>query len=148
MKNKHLWRASAVVVIWVLVLTGCRTTVGSSGFASVEIQQHSTEEILQTTAAVFRDDGYTLRSADGGRLVFERHGSTVNRVVYGSWGNDVVLRVSTQIVPLTPASSRLQCQASMVRHAGDRVLEDEQLLANFRSAPFQSLLNETARRLK
>ena len=43
-------------------LLGCHTPAGSSGFASVEIGKHSTEEILITTAAVSREDGYTLRS--------------------------------------------------------------------------------------
>ena len=147
MKSKLAQGLAALLLLWVVALSGCRTS-GTDGFASVQIKGHKTDEILQTTAAVFRADGYTLRSADGGQLVFERNGSTLNRVAYGNWGNDVVLRVRVRLEPVTADTYRLQCQAWMVRYAGDRILEDEQRLANFRSGPFQKLLDETAQQLK
>jgi len=140
--------AGLLAVLLGVVSSGCYSMKGSSRFASVEIHGRSNQQILQTTAAVFRDDGYFLRSAVGDELIFERAGSSLNQVAYGSWGSGVTLRVRTQVVPLGHDSTLLQCQASMVRNAGDRILEDEQWLGSFRSAPFQSLLDETARKLK
>ena len=151
MKNTLAWRASALALLWTLLLTGCRSLSESetAGFASVDIRGHSTEEIIQTTAVVFREDGYTLRTAEGTRLTFEKDGSGLGHLAYGGWGSGaVVLRVRTELVPGAAGVLRLQCGASMVRYAGDRVLEDEQRLAKARRAPFQSLLDETARRLK
>jgi hypothetical protein len=140
--------AGLLAVLLGVASSGCYSMKGSSSFASVEIRGHLNQQILQTTATVFRDDGYVLRSAVGDELIFERAGSSANQVAYGSWGSGVVLRVRAQVVPLGQGLTRLQCQASMVRNAGDRILEDEQWLGSFRSGPFQSLLDEAARRLK
>ena len=148
MKNKLSWGFTALALIGAVLSSGCRTSAGSSGFASAMIAGHSAEEVRQTTAAVFREDNYMLRSANGPQLVFERNGTTMGRAAYGSYGNDVVERVRVQTVVFSPESVRLQCQASVVRHAGDRVLEEEQFLAEVRSGPYQKLMDETARRLK
>lgn len=150
MNNKLLsgLGALALALFVVAAFTACRSTPGSSNFASVEIRGHGVEEIRHTAAAVFRADGYALRSADGGQLLFERSGSTLNSLAYGNWGDDVVLRVRAQTIYLTTNTYRLQCQAAMVRYAGDRIMEDEQGLANFRRGPFQKLLDDTAAQLK
>jgi hypothetical protein len=148
MQKRNTWGLGALVIVSILVFSGCRSSSGSSGFASVEIRGHTTDEIRQTAVAVFREDGYALSSANGSRLVFERNGSSLNRMAYGSYGNDVMLRVRLETEWVTAGSYRLNCEAWMVRHAGDRILEDEQELARVRRAPFQKLLDETARRLK
>jgi hypothetical protein len=58
------------------------------------------------------------------------------------------VRVRAQLVDLGTGSSRLQCQAYMVRNASDSFFEDESALLNIRSVPYQSLLNKVAARLK
>lgn len=146
--NYKLLSGLGAVALALVIFSGCRSTPGSSNFASVEIRGHGVEEIRHTAAAVFRADGYALRSAEGGQLIFERGGSTLNSLAYGNWGDDVVLRVRAQTIYLTTNTYRLQCQAAMVRYAGDRIMEDEQGLANFRRGPFQKLLDDTAAQLK
>jgi hypothetical protein len=59
-----------------------------------------------------------------------------------------MVRVKVDIVSLSGDSQRLQCQAYIVRNAGDSFFEDEQRLANIRSGPYQSLLNKVAKQLK
>ena len=106
MKNKLSWGLSALALVCAVLSSGCRTSSGSSGFASVVIAGRSAEEVRQTAAAVFREDGYMLRSANSGQLIFERDGTTMGRVAYGSYGNDVMQRVRVQTVEIGRASCR------------------------------------------
>ena len=51
-------------------------------------------------------------------------------------------------IALTDDMPDLQCQAYVVKDAGDSFFEDEQKLANVRRGPYQSLLNKVANQLK
>ena len=125
---------------------------GSASFASVKIANHSPEEIAQTTTQVFLADGYR-GGGTGGRMVFEKEGSRMDNIAYEGivgthYGAQTVLRVKAEIVDLGHGVHRLQCQAYMVRDAGQGFMEEEQRLANVRSRPYQSLLNRVADQLK
>jgi hypothetical protein len=63
-------------------------------------------------------------------------------------GAQTLVRVKMDLVNLGSGSYRLQCQAYVVRGAGDAFFEEEQRLANVRSGPYQSLLNKVAKQLK
>jgi hypothetical protein len=125
----------------------------SASFASVTIPNHSAEEIAAATAQVFGADGYRGGTTGPGEMVFEKEASratTLSREglvdTYG--GARTVNRVRVQIVSLSGASSyRLQCQAYIVRDAGD-LLEDQVPLTNLRSGPYRSLLNKVKKQLK
>ena len=64
------------------------------------------------------------------------------------YGAVTIIRVRVSLVDLGSGKHRLQCQASMVSGAGDSFFENEARLANFRSGPYQDLLDEVAKRLK
>ena len=63
------------------------------------------------------------------------------------YGATTVVRVRAQLVDLGAGTSRLQCQAYMVRNANDSFFQDESRLINARSTPYQNLLNKVAKRL-
>ena len=123
-----------------------------ASFASVNIQGHSMEEIAAATAKVFGEDGYTGGLAGPGKLVFQQEASRATTFsqegLYAtSQGAKTMNRVRVEIVPLSgSAGYRLQCQAYIVRDAG-AMLEDEVRLANFRSGPYQRLLNKVKKNL-
>lgn len=124
----------------------------SASFASVTISGKSAAEIRDATVAVFRQDGYRA-SAAGQQLIFEREGSRANTIsrdglVAAQAGAATLVRVRVELVDLGSGSYRLQCQAYMVSSAGDAFFEDEHRLANFRSEPYQDLLDEVAKQLK
>jgi hypothetical protein len=58
------------------------------------------------------------------------------------------VRVRTEIVTLNAEKKRLQCQAYVVKNAGDSFFEDEQRLTNIRSRPYQNLLDKVADKLQ
>lgn len=124
----------------------------SASFASVTLSGKSAGQIRDATVAVFRENGYRVY-ASGQQLVFEREGSLANTIsrdglVAAQAGAVTIVRVRAELVDLGDGSQRLQCQAYMVSNAGDRFIESEARLANFRSRPYQNLLDEVAKRLK
>ena len=142
-------------VLLAMTVTGCHSLnqPGSASFASVVIAGRSTAEIQEATAVVFRANGYAGRSNGSGQMVFEKEGTRANNLAYNGvvgthYGAQTIVRVKTELLDLGDGSHRLQCQAYMVRNAGDSFFEEEQRLANVRRGPYQTLLDEVAKRLK
>jgi hypothetical protein len=135
-------------------LGGCHLGQPSSGsFASVVIQHHSAAEIAATAEQVFRENGYAGGASGPGQMVFNKEGSRANTIsrdglIAAQAGATTIVRVRAELVDLDGGSHRLQCHAFMVSGAGDSFFEDEHRLANFRSRPYQKLLDEVAKRLK
>jgi hypothetical protein len=124
----------------------------SASFASVTINGKSPAEIRDATIAVFRENGYQMFGSSQG-LTFEKEGTKGNSIAYdgfvGShYGAVTIVRVKAELVDLGKGARRLQCQTYMVSGAGDSFFEDEHRLANFRSGPYQDLLDEVAKKLK
>jgi hypothetical protein len=146
---------TAGIALAAIVVTGCSSMgqPASASFASVQFSGKSAKEIRDTTMAVFREESFRVFIADSGQLVFDREGSRANAVarnglVAAQAGSVTVVRVRADVVELAPATHRLHCQAYMVTDADDAFFEQEDRLANFRSGPYQKLLDEVARRLK
>ena len=144
-----------LVLVCAILIPGCGSLgqPASASFASVVIANRSVEQIQQTTAAVFQENGYRGRRSPDGMLVFEKEGSRADTIardglVAAQSGAVTLVRVKTEVVELGSGSRRLQGQAYMVTGAGDSFFEDEVRLTNFRSGPYQKLLNEVAKRLK
>ena len=143
------------IALTAIAATGCRSMgqPASASFASVVITGRSIVQIRDTTMAVFRENGYVASAADAQQLVFDKEGSRLNTIsrdglVATQAGASTLIRVKVELVELGPGSYRLQCHAFMVSGAGDSFFEEEHRLANFRSGPYQGLLNEVAKRLK
>jgi hypothetical protein len=124
----------------------------SASFASVTISGKSAGEIRDATIAVFRENGYQVFGSSQG-LTFEKEGSKANSIsrdglVGSHYGAVTIIRVRAELVDLGHGAQRLQCQAYMVSGAGDAFMENESRLANFRSGPYQDLLDEVTKRLK
>lgn len=137
-----------------LIGAGCGATKPSgASFASVTIKGHSPNEIARATAQIFQEDGYVGGSMKGHPMVFQKEGSRMTDLAYQGvtdtyYGAKTLVRVKVDIVTLSDDSHRLQCQAYVVKDAGDSFFEDEQKLANIRSGPYQSLLNKVAKQLQ
>ncbi len=153
--NSFVWLGTFLSVALVaLGVTGCRSAgkPASASFASVVISDRSPAQILDTTIAVFREDGYTP-FANGPELVFDKEGSRLNTLsrdglVATQAGAVTMIRVKVAPVPLAAGVQRLQCHAFMVSGAGDSFFEDEHKLADFQGRPYQKLLDEVAKHLK
>jgi hypothetical protein len=147
-------RALASIVLGVLLVAGCHLDKpAGASFASVIITGKTPDEVCKTTGAVFQEDGYMVRVLNPARMVFEKEGSRAQALAYGGvvdthYGAVTLVRVRAELVDLGAGGQRLQCKAYMVRDAGSSFSEDESALLNFRSGPYQKLLDEVAKRLK
>lgn len=158
----HTWhhpQPSCLAVLFCLTLllagAGCSSLSepGSASFASVTLENHSAEEIVAATTQVFGADGYRGGPTGSGQMVFDKEasrGTSFARegVVGGYYGAQTVNRVRVDLVPLAGGQYRLQCKAFMVTGGSDPFFQDEVPLANIRSGPYQSLLNEVRKQLK
>jgi hypothetical protein len=120
----------------------------SSSFASVTITGNTPGQIRDAAIEVFRADGYKVTQREPSRLVFEKEGTRMNNVAYGSWvgGTPVWVRVKGSIAPAGEMTHRLQCTAFMVQDFGGPT-EEEIPVTHFHRAPYQKLLDEVAKRL-
>lgn len=137
-----------------LACASCGTLGGpaSASFASVVIKGRTADEIARTASQVFTENGF-MGGGMPDRMEFTKEGSRKDDIAYGSlgsgmYGTKTQVRVKAEVVSLGSDSHRLQCEAFMVRAAGDAFFQEEQRLSNFRRGPYQAILNETARRLK
>ena len=135
-------------------LVGCHLgQPGSASFASVVVQHHTPAEIESVTDQVFQQNGYAAYTLGSGRWLYEKEGTQANNLAYNGIvatheGAMTLVRVKTELVDLGAGTFRLQCQTYMVRNAEDSFFEEETRLSNFRSGPYQELLDEIGRRLK
>jgi hypothetical protein len=144
--------ASMLLTAFLVAGCGLGKPAGAS-FASVIIPGKTPEEICKTTGSVFQADGYKIMALTPSNMIFMKEATrgqsmAYNGVVNTSYGAVTMVRVKAELVDLGNGSQRLQCQASMVRNAGDSFFEDESRLTNLRSGPYQSLLDKVAKRLK
>ena len=124
----------------------------SASFASVSISGKSAGEIRDATIADFRENGYQVFGSSEG-LTFEKEGTKGNTLAHEGpfaayQGAVTIIRVRAALVALGSGVWRLQCQAYMVSGAGDSFFEREDKLADFRSGPYQDMLDAVAKRLK
>jgi hypothetical protein len=124
----------------------------SASFASVVIKGHTAQEIAGATVQVFGEAGYAGGVMGGNQLMFQREGSKMTNLAYegavGSfYGAQTLVRVKAEIVSLGGDMNRLQCQAYVVKGAGDAFFEEETRLTRLKAGPYRSLLNKVAERL-
>ncbi|HSR87739.1 MAG TPA: hypothetical protein VLL07_02200 [Pontiella sp.] len=132
-------------------LGGCETLSKPTGaaFASVEIKQHSRQEIEDATIRIFERAGYqSVVALD--ELVFESEGKEWMQLAYGSNialadGGPVMERVKVRIVDLTDGTYRLQCNAYVIPPGTYETKEVKLLIT--RSGPYRDLLEEIVREL-
>jgi hypothetical protein len=136
-----------------LFAAGCGSTKpASASFASVVIRGHEPAAITKATVAVFQEDGYTARAAEG-QLIFEKEASRMTNIAYeglggAHYGAQTLVRVKVSLVDVGAGAYRLQGQTYIIENAGDTFFTEEHKLKNIRSRPYQALLEAVAARLK
>jgi hypothetical protein len=145
--------AALLMTLLALTFAGCGASKpNSASFASVVIKGHTPEEIWKATVEVFQEAGYAAGSI-GDQIVFQKEGSRMTNLAYeglvgAHYGAQTLVRVKANLFNLGEGAYRLQCQAFVVKDAGDQFFQEEQRLANVRSGPYQSLLDKVAKRFK
>jgi hypothetical protein len=148
---KPAWLAAILVlVVCLLDASGCHSTdrPASASFASTTISGNTPGQIRDAAIVVFQQDGYKATRIDPNSLLFEKEGTKMNEIAYGSWLGDVPVwvRVKASVVPLGEMTFRLQCRAFMVRDRGTAT-EEEVTLSNLHKGSYQKLMDQVAQQL-
>jgi hypothetical protein len=135
-----------------LFTTGCHLgQPASASFASVLIPGKTPDQIHAATTAVFQKNEYQ-EIAPGEGWTFEREATQGETFSSGGlysarYGVVTLVRVRVKLVAVGTDTQRLQCQAYIVTDANDPLMTREIRLSNYRSGPYQDLLDEVAKRL-
>lgn len=145
------WTLSVLLAVCfgALATSGCRSAAKQepARFASVEIVGQPHERVRDVTAEVFHEHGYLVTRNGWASLVFEREGSSMNNLAYGTWmAGRVWVRVKAAIFDVSARQCRLQCEAFIVQNRGE-ALEEEIRIKKMHNRPYQELLDEVAKRL-
>jgi hypothetical protein len=149
----RVWKLLALLALGLSTLlnSGCRSTPKSKahGFASVIINGNTPGQISAVAAEVFRAHGYKAAEVGRTALVFEKKGTSLSNLAYGSWLGDTPIweRVKVTIVPVAEMAFRLQCQAYRVQDKGGAI-EEEVKIGSLHAHPYQKLLEEVAARFQ
>jgi len=149
MKLNSLIQLAALLGL--LLVTGCQSAhePGGTSHAVVQINGHSLDEIQQTTAVVFGEEGYSLGGRTPDQMLFQRPGSRRDAAKYGGWSGDgVTMRVRVDFTALAGGSYRLQADAYAQQNSADPFFRDENRAMMLNRLPYRRLLDEVARRLK
>lgn len=132
-----------------LLICSCSTTSGGSKqFAAVTLKGYEPDKIRLTVYSVFTEKGYK-ESSRPGSWFFERGTSAMGQLLHGGWFDNegVVERAKLRLIPLSTGVYRLECEAVMVRDAGDSFFEEEARMTRLKSGPYKKLLAEVEKRL-
>lgn len=131
------------------LLAGCATAEKPPYMASVEIQGNTPGQIAAMAEKVFTENGYHAAGTAGGRMLFEKTGSGMNKFAYGDWVGDtqVWIRVKLHIASIGEARFRLECVPVLVKDKGGST-EEEIKISSMHHRPYQKLLDDVAARLK
>jgi hypothetical protein len=143
------WNAVVAVCLYALLVSGCSSTgdKNSSAFASALVHARTHEDVRNTTALVFREHGYQVIQNGYAKQVFEKEGSTLEKLSYGSLMDRTAwMRVKVSLYDVSSDTYRLECQAFAVRGKGE-ALEEEVKMTKLTRSPYQEILKEVAKRL-
>jgi hypothetical protein len=133
-----------------ILATGCRSPNGavSNRMASIIVTNRSSEQVEAAVKAVFEKHAYETGRSEEDELVFEKHGTFMNGLVYGDWySGGVWERIKVYQRELRPTETVVECDAYMVQEREDPLFQKEKKEYKTRKGHCQKLLKEVAKDL-
>ncbi|MCH7224831.1 hypothetical protein [Haloferula sp. A504] len=137
-----------------LLLAGCGGAVGVGGpgsdsLAKVTVKQASPASIRPATVAVFREQGFSVRSETSSSVTFEKVGGRQAEIAWKTVGNPnpVIIRPTVSWSPMGADQVRLMCDVEIAQEStvyGETVRQP--MLAG--KSSYSGLLKEIKRRVE
>jgi hypothetical protein len=145
------WHLAALLAacLGLFLSAGCSSPgkTDSAGFATVVVHARTHDQVRDTTALVFREHGYQVMQNGWAKQVFEKEGTTMQKLAYASLMDGTAwMRVKVSLYDVSADTYRLECQAFAVRGRGE-ALEEEVKLTKLSRSPYREILDEVAKRL-
>jgi hypothetical protein len=106
-------------------------------------------EIQRSIEQVFGERGFTLEKRAGEEWVFERPGTTAEKLKWGGLdGRGIRIRVRLKSRPVGSGEYLVECDVFVVDSAGEKFFEQETKPMLLARSEYQKLLVEARRRLE
>ena len=154
-KSLHRMAAAACAVVSLAGLlfcaAGCQSFKGSNpGYlASVNIANHTVEEITNAMTTVFVVNGFNGGKTGTNEFTFRRQGGTADQIAYGSYmfNETVMVKVVVNLQQITTNWIRMGCNAWRVKSEGDVTFSESYKVGSMNKGPYEEMLNDIKTRL-
>ena len=147
-----LRHAAALAPALLLLVTGCQSFSHppTNNLSSVTITNYPMPQVAAAIDTVFLKHYFKGGQTGVGEFTYERPGSGMNNLVYGSYFFDekVTVRVVVTVTPAYGDKLLLSCTAALVEDAGDPVFEDDHTVHLLRKWPYEELLRDIRKQLE
>ena len=149
MKQFNLRNLLVVTGVTCLLFTGGCATDGEFGDrTAVVIYNQEPEKIIDATTQVFSSKGFNKTSSSDTEVVFERKGTLMQNMAYGSWMEGSIWEKATLIVePYGKGASLLEAKVDRVSNKNDEFFAETKSLSKRARKPYQEILDQIANML-
>jgi len=127
---------------------GCATTGEFGDRTAVVVYNQKPEKIIDVSTQVFVSQGFSTISSSEEEAVYERKGTTMQNMAYGSWMEGGIWEKATlKVEPYGQGSSLLEAKIVRVSNKNDDFFAESKPMSKRARKPFQELLNKIASQL-
>ena len=145
------WLCAALTVLGLALGCGCQSFKNppDNNLASVTITNRSMPEISGAIQTVFQSHYFQGGPVGPDRFVYERPGSRMNDLAYGSYmfNEKITVRVTLNAQPVYGNQVLLSCNAALIEDAEDPVFKDTHHVRMLQKWPYQDLLKDIKQQL-
>ncbi len=145
-RKRKRWGWIFVPPLLVGLAAGCQSFKNppDNNLASVTITNRTMAQVSGAVQTVFETHYFTGGPAGPGRFVYERPGSRMNNLAYGSFmfNEKVTVRVTVNVQPVYGGQFILSCDAALVEDAQDPVFKDSHHVRSLQKWPYEELLKD------
>jgi hypothetical protein len=130
---------------------GCQSFKSSNpGYlATVNISNHSVDEITNAMTTVFIVNGFNGGKTGTNEYTYRRQGGTADQIAYGSYmfNETVMVKVVVSLQQISTNWIRMGCNAWRVKSEGDVTFSESYKVGSMNKGPYEEMLNEIKTRL-
>ncbi|GEM_PF-2237782 len=131
-----------------LFVGGCATPSEFGDRTVVLIHNQEPETIIETTTQVFIGNGFTKVGSTDTEGVYERRGTTMQNMAYGSWMEGAIWEKATVTVePYGKGASLLEAKVDRISNKNDEFFAEKKAMPKRARKPFQEMLDQIATQL-
>lgn len=139
---------AVAVAACLLFASGCASTGEFGDRTVVVIYNQKPERIIGATTEAFVSQGFVRTYDSDAEAVFERKGSTMQNLAYGSWMEGSIWeRATLTIEPYGKGASLLEAKVERISNKNDDFFTDKKQMSKRARKPFQEMLDQIAEKL-
>jgi hypothetical protein len=139
---------TVAVAAGLMFASGCASPGEFGDRTVVVIYNQKPEAIIGATTETFVNQGFTRTYDSDDEAVFERKGTTMQNLAYGSWMEGSIWeRATLTVEPYRTGASLLEAKVERISNKNDDFFTDKKQLSKRARKPFQEMLDQIAFKL-